>query len=100
MLKPSPRYPGDNTRAAWAAHMARIGALVDRKNRAWRTFMRRTHKLAALADPRTGGNEMLVHNWGNDQARAVWAHGWERWRRYGAAFDRRYRAMLDAAREI
>ena len=28
--------------------------------------------LAAKAHPATGGNKTLVHNWGNDAARAVW----------------------------
>lgn len=55
---------------------------LERRHRAWRRFLTRTRRLAALADPRTGGNETLCHNWGNAQARAVWLAGWRRWHAY------------------
>lgn len=65
-----------------------------KRRRAWRRFISRTTKLAAIADPRTGGNENLVHNWGNEAARQVWANGWKRWRAYADAADRRYNLLI------
>lgn len=70
--------------------------LCARKDRAWRTFQRRTTKLAALADPRTGGNECLTLNWGADEARRIWSDGWKRWDCYSAEFQRRYDVMIRA----
>lgn len=84
----------------WQEHCAALVAMGGKKDRAWRTFMRRTHKLAAIADPRTGGNEMLIHNWGNEAARLVWANGWKRWRTYSEQCDRRYNAAMRFGRTI
>jgi hypothetical protein len=67
---------------------------ADKRRRAWRRFMSRTTKLAAIADPRTGGNESLVHNWGNQEARRIWAEGWKRWRAYAEAADKRYNMLV------
>ena len=83
----------------WADMIRKCQALGVKRDRAFRTFMRRTMKLARAAHPATGGNECLVHNWGNDEARRIWADGWRRWRSYSAAADRRHREWVDAARK-
>lgn len=84
----------------WQEHCAAIVAMGQKRSRAWRIFMRRTIKLAAIADPRTGGNEMLIHNWGNEAARLIWSNGWKRWRAYSAECDRRYNAAMHRGRSI
>ena len=71
-----------------------IATLYDNKQRAFALFLRRTTKLAEQAHPETGGNQQLVLNWGNDAARAVWRRGWDRWRRYDAAYRRAYDLAL------
>jgi len=82
----------------WQGMCAAIQAQGFKKDRAFRTFMRRTIKLAAYADPATGGNECMVRNWGNDEARRIWADGWQRWQAYSAECDRRYRQWWLEAR--
>lgn len=67
---------------------------LDRRHRAWRRFMSSATKLAAIADPRTGGNETLCHNWGNAESRAAWAAGWRRWRAYAERSDEITRALM------
>lgn len=59
----------------------------------------RHHRLmtsrAAAAHPETGGQWNLVHNWGNDAARAVIAKAEARWNRIRPIEDRLYaKAML------
>lgn len=51
---------------------------------------RRTTRKAAEADPETGGNMMLVNNWGNEAANAVWSAHWERSDRISKIADRLY----------
>lgn len=65
-----------------------------KRHRAWRAFCGRQRKLGALAHPATGGDAGLIHNWGNDEARAVVARGWARWRAYQAASDAVYRRLI------
>lgn len=69
-------------------------AIHHRSRRAFQTMMRRTARLAEIAHPETGGNELFVHNWGNAEARRHWAEGWRRWDAMSAEFDRRYRAAM------
>ena len=69
---------------------AAIMNLCAKKDRTWSTFTARQRKLVALADPRTGGDNGLAHNWGNDASRAVMANGWRRWHAYSEAFHARY----------
>ena len=78
----------------WKFHHARLVANCAKRDQAWRVFMDRTHKLAAIADPRTGGNETLCRNWGNADSVRIWNEGWQRWQRIAAAYDRRYNAIL------
>lgn len=81
----------------WNDFLAKTGHMVAKRNRAWRRFMSRTTKLAAIADPRTSGNECLCRNWGNDESRRIWADAWNRWHAYANECDRRYRAWWDMA---
>lgn len=82
----------------WADIVATIQRNYDKRQRAWRKFMARTTKLAALADPRTGGNECLCRNWGNEESRRIWADGWKRWRAYSDQCDKRYSALMAMSR--
>jgi hypothetical protein len=49
-------------------------------------------KQAKAADPSTGGNGLMVHNWGNAEAKAAWAKHEQRSHKTQAAFDRLYNA--------
>jgi len=80
----------------WNKLHARLVASTQRRNRAWRIFMDRTHKLAAIADSRTGGIETLCRNWGNAESVRIWNEGWQRWRAVSVAYDRRYNAIMRA----
>lgn len=51
-------------------------------------------KRAARVHPETGGNHCLVHNWGNDEARAVWAWQGSLWASVKPAIDAAYHAAL------
>jgi hypothetical protein len=76
---------------------AALTAFWGKRQRAWRRFMSRTHALAAKADPRTGGNEMLCRNWGTPESVDVWRRAWLRWSRYAASHDRRWRELVGVA---
>lgn len=80
----------------WQALHAQLVASTRKRDKAWRVFMDRTHKLAALAHPETGGIETLCRNWGNAESVRVWRDGWRRWQAVSAAYDRRYNAILRA----
>ena len=67
--------------------------LGTRRAKAFRLFMERTRKLAAKADPRTGGNEALCINWGNDAALQIWRNAWPRWKCLADRYDRRFSAL-------
>lgn len=71
----------------------RFQTLMARKRRAWATFTARQRKLGAVLDPRTGGHAGMIHNWGNDAARAALRRGWARWHAYAAAIE----PAIDAA---
>ena len=67
--------------------------LFEQQDRIFRRLMEIGKRRARTAHPETGGIEHLVHNWGNEAARAVWRDVWARWRRVDAA----YRPLLDSA---
>lgn len=67
--------------------------VYDQHQRIFRAYMARGTRKAAIAHPETGGNELLIHNWGNDAARAVWRETWAAYYRTDAA----YKALYDAA---
>ena len=85
---------------AWQNHCAALVRMIDRKNRAFRVFMNRTHALARAAHPATGGNECMCRNWGNAECNRIWSEGWARWDAYSRAFQRRYDAYIRAGRSI
>lgn len=58
--------------------------------RIFRAMMRRATRRAATADPRTGGTENLVFNWGNSAARQVWEAHWRQVRELDCVYARRY----------
>lgn len=60
------------------------------QTRMYRNLAERTRRLAARADPATGGNSLLIHNWGNAAARAVKAKADARWSHLSALLDRMY----------
>lgn len=70
--------------------MKSASTIYDQKERLFRVAMRLASNAARRAHPETDGNENLVHNWGNEAARAVWEAAWKRVRRFDAAFERMY----------
>lgn len=60
--------------------------------RMFAALMRRGIRLAKKADPATGGNDCLVHNWGNDAARNAWRQTWDLERAVRAIYSRLYDA--------
>lgn len=50
-------------------------------------------KRLARLHPATGGHLGLVHNWGNDAARAAVREADKRWQRFSAWHDKRYREL-------
>ena len=86
--------------AQWTAGLARHRAIGDRATRLFDQACRVAIAQAAKAHPDTGGCPLLVHNWGNDHARAIMArkdrrasviHAWQQ-REHDAA----WRAMMEA----
>lgn len=47
--------------------------VYDQQRRVWRQLQRRARRQAGVAHPETGGDRHLVHNWGNVEARQIWA---------------------------
>ena len=45
---------------------------------------------AKRAHPETGGNDMLCHNWGNDESRMVWSRAYKRMDKARAIYQRMY----------
>lgn len=80
---------------AWSRGMADLRAISEKRERAFRTAMRRGQRLARLAHPETTGNECLCRNWGNAEANRLWSQTWDRWHRYSTAADARWHARLD-----
>jgi hypothetical protein len=64
------------------------------KNRLWKLHVNRTIKLAAIAHPETGGNWLMIHNWGNDQARAIYSRANVRWNAIESACSGTYTFTL------
>lgn len=81
----------------WNVFVSQAATRHLKRQAAFRLFVRRTHKLAALADPATGGNETLCGNWGNEASKRIWREAWKRWNAYSAECDRRYQAEWKAA---
>lgn len=66
------------------------GQVYDQHARIFSAMRRRATRRAAAADPRTGGNENLVHNWGNRAAQEVWEAHWRQVREMDCIYARRY----------
>ena len=64
--------------------------IYTQRERVFRTYTQRAQRLARAAHPDTNGEELLVHNWGNAAARAIWARAWESLRAISEAADRLY----------
>lgn len=75
------------------------GEVWAQRDRLWRGLEAQRRRLGARAHPETDGNSLLIHNWGNDAARAVEARFWERWRRADGAADRLYKEAEHRAHE-
>ena len=58
----------------------------DQKNRLWTLCMDQGRRSAKKAHPETGGNPTLVHNWGNEAAKAAWERAWGRWYKIQAIY--------------
>ncbi len=56
-------------------------------------------KQAAAVHPETGGNWLLVHNWGNDTAKRAWQRQVERSNRIYNATNAAYSRVWEAARK-
>ena len=65
-----------------------IEQLVEQKDRMWTLRIEVAYKLASAAHPATSGNPSLVHNWGNDAARAIWQNQDRRDNRWLRAYER------------
>ena len=61
-------------------------------------FCERQIALAKAAHPETYGHLGMVHNWGNEAARAVVERGNDRWSQITVACDRRHDALLKILR--
>lgn len=83
---------------AWAQGIADCRAITAKRDRCFRTAMKRGQKLARLAHPETGGNECFCHNWGNEESRRLWKQTWERFHKYSTAADARWHARIDRMR--
>lgn len=70
---------------------SRLRCELERKDRLWEAWSRRTQKLSRIAHPETGGSPHLIHNWGNDAARGVMARASRRWEAIREAMGRRIR---------
>lgn len=78
---------------------ARLQTIGAKRVRAFRAHCGASRRLMAAAHPETGGNLGLVHNWGNEAARAIRARCDARWRAYADASDIASRnAMRDYVR--
>lgn len=68
--------------------------IYQRRSAAYRRYCATTTALACRADPATGGNQCLCHNWGNEESRAIWQRRDARWNKIGLLFDAAYYAVL------
>jgi hypothetical protein len=66
--------------------------IYEQRQRVFRLAMSVARDSAHRVHPETGGQELLVHNWGNAESKAAWARGWDRWHRIAGAFDSAYDA--------
>lgn len=64
--------------------------IYDQHSRIYRMLGARCQRLAANAHPETGGNVGLVHNWGNDAAKAIVADCDRIWSRVDKCYKRLY----------
>jgi hypothetical protein len=68
------------------------GEIYEQYNRLSRRLYSQHQELARRAHPETGGNSLLVHNWGNEASKAAWEALTPRSRRLEQAFQRLYDA--------
>ena len=74
--------------------MKTIQEIYTRRTRAYQASTARATREAMAAHPATGGHWGMVHNWGNDEARAAIERHHVRWARLDAKFDRQYHKAL------
>lgn len=68
--------------------MKTLEALYVQHNRIYNRLTERARKRAKAAHPETGGEPLLVHNWGNETAKAAWAQMSETAAKVQKAYDR------------
>jgi len=64
--------------------------LYDQHQRMFKKTCELATRFANEADPRTGGDALLIHNWGNEVSKQVWARYEARWPKMRAIFERLY----------
>ena len=64
------------------------GQIHEQRVRLFHKMVDLTTARAKRRHPATGGNHQLVHNWGNDEAKAIWHHSQRAWASISEAFDR------------
>ena len=66
----------------------RLRGIWEQHDRIWRKLWERTRELMRRAHPETGGCSLLVHNWGNAEAKAIEERAWIRWHKIEAIYER------------
>lgn len=79
--------------------LKRFQALYACKRRFWNRNQSRAMAVCAKLHPATGGNLGLVHNWGNEQAKAAARYHVDLWRKFSDRIDAKIsEAMRDYTR--
>lgn len=64
-----------------------VELIADRRKLLYSAHNRRTEKLAAIADPTTGGDALDTFKRGSQNAVAVWVRANNRWQKLAQLFD-------------
>lgn len=84
----------------WTHMITECRRIGDRVREVTRRSVELAYRQAALHHPETGGNPLLVHNWGNDRAKAAWSREAQRTRHAldyrDATFHRLWKAAIAA----